>query len=187
VVCITEGFNFLGFKFQRFHRRNGDVRKFVYQPNPERVRTFAEKLAVQIKRSLSVDVKEMIQSLNRQIIGFCNYFRWSNAHRMFGWLSTALWTLLWRWARRKHPTRGRRWLRNRYWAIKNGSKWVFSWEGVDLVSPYRLGVKWWKYPILRIDTSPYDISATEYWKNRRRLIKALGVRKILDHVVIPRL
>lgn len=185
VVCITEGFSFLGFRFQRFHRRNGEVRKFVYQPDPERVRKFAQKLAVRIKHSLNVDVKEMIRGLNRQIIGFCNYFRWSDAHRAFGWLSKVLWTLLWRWARRKHPTRGLRWLRNRYWVKKDGSNWVFSWEGVDLVRPNRLGVKWWMYPILRIDTSPYDENATEYWERHRCRIKVFGSGKVSDHVVSP--
>lgn len=187
VVNVSDGFNFLGFRFQRFHRRNGEVRKFVYQPNPERVRLFANKLAEQIKRSGNIDVKEMIRSLNRQIVGFCNYFRWSDTRRAFPWLSTALWTLLWRWARRKHPTRGRKWLRKRYWAVKNGSKWVFSWGGADLVRPYQLSVEWWRYPILRIDTSLYDESSIQYWKNRLRYLKALGAakRRVTGHPFAP--
>ena len=109
----------------------------------------------------------MIVGLNIRIRGFCNYYKWSDAHDGFAYLSHRIWEILWRWARKRHPERGKKWIKNRYWGTKGGNNWAFSFEGVYLLEPYTLIAPWWKYPKVRIHVSPFDPDAKEYWDKRR--------------------
>jgi len=169
IVNISEGFNFLGFHFRRFKRRDGRVKEFVYTPVRSRLDKFLRDLKIWLRTCYSRPVKEIIAGLNRRIRGFCNYFRWSNAHRAFAYLNHRIYYLLWSWANHRHQRkRGARWIKYRYWRPIKGStsQWVFHFKGAMMVQPYNLTVRWWKRPVVRIHTSPYDPASLDYWKNR---------------------
>ena len=169
IVNVSEGFKFLGFEFRRFYRRDGSIKEFSYFPSRKRLDRFLSQLKDYIRLSWNVDVKDLIKGLNRRIRGFCNYFRWSKAYKAFSYLSYRIWEILWQWAKKRHPRkRGHKWIRNRYWKTIGNSKWVFSYQGVHLVMPYILTIQWWKWPKVRIHTSPYDPDAVAYWKRRQQ-------------------
>ena len=173
VVNLSEGFRFLGFTFRRFHRQDGSIKEFSYFPSRDRLDRFMDKLKTYVRSNWNGDVKDLVKGLNRRIRGFCNYFKWSKAFRAFTYLSYRIWEMMWRWAKRRHPRkRGRKWIRNRYWKTIGNSKWVFSYQGIQLVKPYVLCVKkWWKWPKIRIHASPYDSSISDYWESRRERYK----------------
>jgi RNA-directed DNA polymerase len=166
-VNVAEGFSFLKFTFRRFYRKNGEIKCFTCTPNRERIDKFVSQLCEYAWKNSNSNVKELIMGLNRRIIGFCNYFKWSSAYRAFSYLSFRLWDFMWRWAKHKHYKRSAKWLHDRYWKTEGTSDWVFSFEGVSLVQPWRLTVQWWMWPRVRIHTSPYDPESSEYWKARR--------------------
>ena len=117
-------------------------------------------------------MKDLIKGLNKRIRGFCNYFKWSSAYKVFAYLSHRIWELLWQWAKhRHHRKRSRKWIRDYYWKTIGNSKWVLYYQGIHLVEPYNLTAQWWKWLKVRIHTSPYDPKAVAYWKGyqqRRR-------------------
>ncbi len=168
VVNVAEGFDFLKFHFQRYYRRNGEIKYFTCTPNRVRVDEFLARISEHVWFLRNSNVKDLIIGLNRRIIGFCNYFKWSNAYRMFSYMSFRLWDLMWRWAKSKHYKRSASWLYKRYWTASKMGSWVFSFEGVSLVQPWTLAVQWWKWPQVRIHTSPYDPDAVNYWNNRAK-------------------
>lgn len=168
VVNVSEGFDFLGFTFRRFYQRNGNIRKFTYFPSRERLDRFMSKLRMYVNLNVTIDVVELIAGVNRRVIGACNYYKWSNAHDAFGYLTFRLWELMWQWAKKRHPKRGSKWIRDRYWKAVGGSKWVFSFHGSTVVQPYTLTVQWWKRPMARILTSPFDAKEADYWARRRK-------------------
>nr|MDO8086901.1 reverse transcriptase domain-containing protein [Candidatus Sigynarchaeum springense] len=180
VVNVEEGFTFLGFTFRRYRRRNGEIREFECTPSRERIDKFMARISEFVWSRRNGDVKELIESLNRKIIGFCNYFKWSRAYRAFSYLSFRLWELMWRWAKNRHYRRGAKWIRKRYWRAGGRNKWVFSFEGVNLVQPCRLTTQWWKWPRVRIQASPYNPDETEYWANRWK-----GYYQMLKEVHVP--
>ena len=179
IVNITEGFDFLGFHFRRFTRRDGSIKEFIYSPVRKRIDRFLRELHIWIRQRQSRSVKEIIKGLNRRIRGFCNYFKWSNAHKSFAYMTHRIYKLMWNWVRHRHQRkRGARWLKYRYWRpVKGGrSQWIFHFNGVALAQPYRFTVKWWRRPAVRIHTSPYDPASLNYWKNRAKRHKwALGI------------
>nr|MDO8108695.1 group II intron reverse transcriptase/maturase [Candidatus Sigynarchaeota archaeon] len=168
IVNVSEGFEFLGFRFQRFFRRDGSIKEFSYYPSRERMDRFLVKLKEYLQHQRSSDIKETIIAMNRRIRGFCNYFKWSDAHDAFAYLSHRLWEMMGFWTRRRHSTRNWKWLRARYWKTSGNSKWVFTHNGVCLVSPYTLTTQWWKWPKVRIMASPYDPALSVYWQSRMK-------------------
>jgi len=171
ILNVSEGFKFLGFTFQRFYRRDGSIRVLLFVPSRERLDRFLTNLKKYIRYYWNKDVKELIKGLNRRIIGFCNYFKWSSAYKAFSYLSHRIWELLWRWACRRHHKRNITWIRQYYWKTVGNSNWIFSHQGVHMREPYTLCAQWWKYPKVRIHTSPYDLTAFNYWKERRERYK----------------
>lgn len=171
VVNISDGFDFLGFHFQRFCRRDGSIKELMYSPSQPRLDKFVGKLKACVHHGWKMDVKELIRGLNLRIRGFCNYYRWSDAHKAFACLSYRLWELLWRWVRRRHKPRDHGLGVNHYWKVVGGSNWVFSYQSVHLILPWTLTVQWWKWPQVRTDTSPYDPEAMQYWQARQQRCK----------------
>ncbi len=168
VVNISEGIEFLGFRFQRYFRKDGTIKELEFCPSRKRLDQFLEKTKEYIRSNWNKDVVDIIRGLNYKIIGFCNYFKWSKANRAFGYLSYRLWEQLWSWARKRHPKRGRKWIRHRYWQSTEKSDWTFTWQGKELVQPYaRYDMYWWRWPKLRILASPFDPLLQSYWADRR--------------------
>jgi len=167
IVNISEGFEFLGFCFRRYYRRNGEIKEFTYFPSRTRLDRFMEKLTNYVKLNQSKDVHEIIIAMNRRINGFCNYFKWSNAHRAFSYMGNRIYILMLRWAKARHNGRGVKWLVARYWTQVGNYNWVFSFQGVHLLLPVQLTIKnWWKWPKVRLDTSPFDPDEADYWRQR---------------------
>jgi len=56
----------------------------------------------------------LIIQLNPVIRGWANYHRHVVSKRIFGRIDEQIFQLLWRWARRRHPRKGSRWIKNKY-------------------------------------------------------------------------
>jgi len=170
IVTISEGFTFLGFEFRRFYRRDGTIKEFTYFPMRKRIDRFAREIKEYVKYRWNFPVQELIGGLNRKIKGFCNYFRWSSAHDSFAYLSHRIWRILWQWAQERHPTRGKKWLKTRYWKRVGNNNWTFTFNQVHLADPIGLTlVNWWKRRTkVRAHSSPFDPAEVSYWNGRSR-------------------
>ena len=175
VVNVSEGFDFLGFHFHRFFRKNGARKSFLYQPRRSRLDLFLRGLKVWLRKNLHASIQEVIASLNRKTRGFCNYFKWSNAHVAFAYLSHRIHWILYHWIRRRHQKkRGARWLKYRYWIPVKGNNWLFHFKGAVFKPPFKYTTRWWLRAPVRIHTSPHDPEALEYWAIRAKRFKWLN-------------
>jgi len=169
VVNVSDGFDFLGFSFRRFFRKNGAIKTFLYQPRRDRLDLFMRGLKDLLKKTLNMSVQDVIAGLNRRIRGFCNYFKWSNAHNAFSYLGHRIYWMLYHWVRHRHQKkRGARWLKYHYWKPVKGNQWLFHFKGVSLAHPYTFTTKWWLRPPVKIHTSPHDPDEVEYWAKRAK-------------------
>lgn len=169
VVNVSDGFDFLGFHFRRFYRKNGAVKTFLYQPRRDRLDLFLHGLKVWLRKNLHVSVQDVIAGLNRRIRGFCNYFKWSNAHRAFSYLEHRIYWILHHWVRHRHQKkRGARWLKYHYWRPVKDNNWLFHFKGKSLVQAYSFTTKWWLRAPVKVHTSPHDPDELEYWNERAK-------------------
>lgn len=120
--------------------------------------------------------EEVIRILNPLLRGFANYYRGVVSKKTFNYINHRVWQYLWRWALRRHPNKGKNWVKNRYFKQVNGRDWTFACEGIvmrkgeepKLLSLYNID----NTPIIRHikvkgQASPDDPSLKEYWQKRQ--------------------
>ena len=128
VTNINDGFDFLGWTFRKF---NG---KLIIKPSKKSIKVIVSKLSNTINvrgRAWNQDV--LIMKLNEQIRGWTNYHQSVVASEAFAHLDYVLYELLWHWATRRHPKKGKWWISTKYWHRKGNREWVFSTEEHELI------------------------------------------------------
>lgn len=179
------GFSFLGFSIRQYavgkHRsgRNGRGRrlgvKTYITPSRKAVTRHWLQLRQIIDSHKAARQAELIGLLNPVTRGWSNYYSAVCSKRTFGHLDYQLHTKLMRWARRRHPTKGRKWVAAKYWRVDDGAGWVFSPSDSTEVlrthaaTPIRRHVK------VRGTRSPYD-GDWVYWSKRSSGYKGVSRR-----------
>jgi RNA-directed DNA polymerase len=74
---------------------------------------------------------ELIERLNQTIRGWSNYHRFVLTSETFSGLDRYLWSKMWKWARRRHPTKGRKWVKDRYFTKTSYRSWDFTARSKD--------------------------------------------------------
>ena len=132
----NKGFKFLGFFIYQFKagkcisgKNTKKVKlgfKTYISPSQESVIKHYRKLAKVIDKHKGVSQEILISKLNPIIVGWCNYFKPYQCGKHFQKVRSLLWWKLWKWGRYRHPNKGLRWLKNKYWNRVKDDNWVFS-------------------------------------------------------------
>jgi RNA-directed DNA polymerase len=125
IVHTTEGFDFLGFNVRHYrlgkHQSGKSHKEFktLIKPSKKSIKKHYEKIANTIKRNKSVNQATLINLLNPIIRGWCNYYKAVVSKEEFSTLNHLVYRILWRWAKRRHSTKGKRWVKEKYFKIVN--------------------------------------------------------------------
>ena len=125
IVHIDEGFDFLGACVRKF---NG---KLLMRPTKANVRELLRRTRALLRRHLGSKTEDMLRELNRVLQGWAHQFRHLTASRTFSQIDFHIFRQLWRWARRRHRNKGRRWVRRKYFTANHKSDWVFHAQRVQ--------------------------------------------------------
>ncbi|WP_459252351.1 group II intron maturase-specific domain-containing protein [Paraburkholderia xenovorans] len=68
----------------------------------------------------------LIRLLNLVLRGWANYHSHVVAKKAFDRVDHEVWSTLWRWAVRRHPKKGARWVKIKYFKTKGFRDWVFA-------------------------------------------------------------
>lgn len=102
ITHIDDGFDMLGWTFRKF---NG---KLIVKPSKKSLKAFTASLSETILgRGKAWKQNLLIEKLNQQIRGWTNYHRSVCASEAFTHIDYVLYELLWRWAKRRHPHKGK--------------------------------------------------------------------------------
>jgi RNA-directed DNA polymerase len=96
------------------------------KPSTQSVKTFLSKIQETIDGSGSWTAGEMIQRLNQQIKGWTMYHRYAASKRTFAYVDYRIFQMVWRWCRRRHRNKGRKWIRQKYFRRNQQRHWVFT-------------------------------------------------------------
>jgi RNA-directed DNA polymerase len=114
VAHIDEGFDFLGFRIQRQHRR-GTSKRFVYTwPSKKALASVKAKVRTISRQGLNSPLADLLRRLDGVLRGWTNYFRHGVSKATFNYLRRFSWLRVVRWLRRKHPRATWRQIRRRY-------------------------------------------------------------------------
>lgn len=132
----TAGFDFLGFHIQQHpvgKYRSGRNRwgsplgfKTLIKPSPRSVKRHTLKLRRIIRGHRTSTQAELIQALNPLVCGWSRYFAIGSSRKTLSKLREVLFQMLWGWAKRRHPNKGRYWIADKYWRIVRGRGWRFA-------------------------------------------------------------
>ncbi|UUX92666.1 reverse transcriptase domain-containing protein [Methanoplanus endosymbiosus] len=161
ITHIDEGFDFLGWNFRKY---NG---KLLIKPSRNSIKKIIEKMKEIIHRGAAWTQEDLIIKLNPLITGWANYHRHIVAKRTYQKLDFILWNMLWRWAKRRHHNKGKRWIAQRYWHKEGARNWVFKSESVNLNSFAETKIR--RHSMVKLEASPY--LDQEYFHNRTEKIR----------------
>lgn len=130
------GFDFLGFSVRqypvgKYHTAfNGKKQslgfKTLIKPSKKSVKNHMEKINEIILTHRSAPQAAIVQRLNPVISGWSNYFSTVVSKETFSLLDDYVFWRLFSWANHRHPNKGRRWQRKRYWHRIGNRGWVFG-------------------------------------------------------------
>jgi RNA-directed DNA polymerase len=169
ITHATTGFDFLGQNVRRYP--DGKLR---IKPSKKNVHSFLEDIRGTIRAGLAKTAADLIFELNRKIRGWANYHRHAVSGRTFSKVDCAIFTSLWQWVRRKHPTKSARWIQQKYWGHHQGWNWTFFgvWQTakgqpttVWLQHARRIPIR--RHIKVRCEANAYDPLWKEYFAQRR--------------------
>jgi RNA-directed DNA polymerase len=169
ITSMEDGFDFLGFN----HRHYSD--KLLIKPTKKKVLDFCRRIGDEIKGLNGASQKAVISKLNPILRGFANYYRAVVSKETFSYISHRVWQYLWRWCRRRHPGKGKKWVRERYFYTIKGNRWTFACNNCDrrgnnkLISLYPIASTIIERHIkVKSAASPDDPTLKDYWEKRHQ-------------------
>ena len=168
ITHVEHGFDFLGQNVRSYP--NG---KLLIKPSKKNVKTSLDGIRRTIKAAHGVSAADLIDQLNPKIRGWANYHRHLVSKRTFGRVDHAIFSSLWKWARRRHPNKSPRWFKPKYFAQRGNRDWSFFGETCDDEGQTN---KVWLYyakstPLKRHvkvkgEANPYDPTYETYFEER---------------------
>lgn len=176
------GFNFLGFEIRQ-HKVGKDQGgklppgspnykkckdyKTIIRPSTEAVRRHYNDLKAGLKRRVNQSADTVIAFLNPRIRGWSNYYKYVVSSQVFRQIDDWLYQRYWRWCRRKHPNRGSKYLKRKYFVNGSSGNWVLASKEKDelfyALSHRNTAIT--RHIKVREDKSPYD-GDWSYWASR---------------------
>lgn len=122
ITHIDDGFDFLGKNIRKY---NG---KLLIMPSKASKLSILRKVRKIIKDNKTDKQEMLIRKLNPVIQGWVNNHRYVVSTKFFNRLDHEIFLSLWRWAKRRHKHKNRKWIVNKYWHTINGRRWTFAVE-----------------------------------------------------------
>ena len=148
ITHIDDGFDMLGWTFRKF---NG---KLIIKPSQKSTKAlYANLHNTVLLRGKAWKQEDLIRTLNQQLRGWANYHQSVCAKDAFQLVHNTLYEMLWRWAKRRHPEKNRKWISARYWHSKGTRNWVFSAENIQLLQMGNIPII--RHTRVRANGNPY--------------------------------
>jgi RNA-directed DNA polymerase len=163
VVHIDDGFDFLGFTVRRY---NGVV---LTRPQKEKMVRHLRTIHDYLRQRRQATPSQIIGDLGPVIRGWANYYRHGASKHAFHTADHHVHAKLWRWAKRRHPTKTAAWIRSKYF----DDRWNFVDGRTRLARHDEVPVT--RHSKVQGKRTPLNPDDREYWELRRqrRLTEAL--------------
>jgi RNA-directed DNA polymerase len=122
---IEDGFDFLGPHVRPYHG------PFLTRPAQKNVQAFLTDIRKGIKEKKAATAYGLIATLHPTIRGWAHCHRHAAAQKPFAHGETAIFQAWWRWTRRRHPTKGKRGVKERSFGRVGNPNWRFFGTAKD--------------------------------------------------------
>ena len=162
IAHIDDGFDFLG---QNIRKYNG---KLLIKPSRKSVERLLNRIRETINVNQHVSAGLLVARLNPIIRGWAQYHRHVVSKDTFGKIDHAVFQAVWRWAKRRHPNKGKWWVKKKYFKAIGGRDWVFCGDpdGKELRLFLAANVPIQRHTKIRGQANPYDPEWELYFEKR---------------------
>jgi RNA-directed DNA polymerase len=162
ITHIDDGFDFLG---QNILKYNG---KLLIKPSRKSVERLLNQIRETIKVNQHVSARLLIARLNPIIRGWTQYHRHVVSKDTFAKIDHAVFQAIWRWAKRRHPNKGKRWVKKKYFKAIGSRDWVFygDLDGKELHLFCATSVPIRRHIKIKGQANPYDPEWEIYFEKR---------------------
>ena len=165
ITGIEQGFDFLGHNIRKYDG------KLLIKPSKKNVKTFLHKIRESFITLKTSKTEDLISHLNPKIRGWANYFRHVVSKDVYSYVDHHIFWATWKWARRRHPGRGKRWIWKKYFPDPSHSGHLMATakgpRGPLTVTLAKASTtKIHRHIKIRADANPYDQKYGEYFKQR---------------------
>jgi RNA-directed DNA polymerase len=184
ITHIDSGFNFLGANVRKYGR------KLLMRPSKDNVLGLLRDLRGLVRTQRAATALDLILQLNSRLKGWANSQRHLVSSRAFRYVDKRIFETLWQWARRRHPQKGRHWVRQKYFRIEPPKAWAFTaprrnrdgtWGSLDLFRASSMSIR--RHVKIRAEAKEFDPAYEEYfyqrWLAKRQ--GRLGLRARRNH------
>ena len=169
------GFDFLGFTIRQFRvgktHTGTDAHgnplgfKTLVKPGKEETKRHMRAIKQRLRKLGHRSQAEIIATLNPLIRGWADYYKTVVSSAAFAHCDEILYAQLMSWALGKHPTRGKRWILNRYWRMIGNRQWAYATpDGKSRIWAHEL-TRIQRFVKVKGTASPYDGNLV-YWAKR---------------------
>jgi len=166
VTHINDGFDFLGFNIRKYKC------KLLIKPSKSNVLLFLSNMHELIRKHLTIPVNDLIKMMNPKLKGWANYYRHCVAKQVFGYVGQQIFLMVWKWAVRRHPNKGRKWIARKYFINCKGQWQFHGWQKIanmdclfNLVQIAYTSIK--RHVKIRSAATPYDLQYETYLNKRK--------------------
>ncbi len=184
ITHVEDGFDFLG---QHVRKYNG---KLVIKPAHKNVQAFLEGIRKVVKGNKQATAGHLIAQLHPKIRGWANYHQHVVSKETFAKVDHIIFTLLWQWAKRRHPGKSAKWIKKKSFQTIEEQHWVFFGEilGQDgVIHTLRLfkakSLLITRHVKIQSEANPYDPAWEMYFEKRldvKMVHNLKGKRKLLS-------
>lgn len=158
ITNINDSFDFLGWSFRKFRG------KLLIQPSRKSNQKVTKSLSRTVKYYQEASQELLIIKLNQITRGWAEYHHCICAKKTYALIDHRLWEMLWKWAKRRHPRKGKKWIKNRYWHPKGKREWSFRTDKVILYQMMDMSI----VRIRSLDLKKNPFLDSEYFEHRRK-------------------
>jgi RNA-directed DNA polymerase len=167
ITQIEEGFDFLGASVRKYRR------KLLIKPSRENVLELLSELRGLVRVQKAATALDLIRQLNSKLRGWAHSQCHLVASRTFAYVDKCIFKTLWQWAKRRHPHKGKGWVRQRYFRTGATQEGIFSapsrnrdgtWGYLDLFLASSVPIR--RHVKVRAEATEFDPAYEGYFRDR---------------------
>jgi RNA-directed DNA polymerase len=167
ITHIEAGLDFLGASVRKYGR------KLLIKPSRRNVLELLSEVRDLIRTQRAATALDLIRQLNSKLRGWANSLSHLVASRSFAYVDKCIFKTLWQWAKRRHPHKGKGWVRQRYFRTKPTQEGIFSapsrnrdgtWGYLDLFRASSVPIR--RHVKVRAEATEFDPAYEGYFRDR---------------------
>ena len=168
ITHVGTGFDFLGHNIRKYGK------KLMIKPSKANIRNFLQDIKKTIKSNGALKMDSFVHLLNQKILGWAYFFRHVVSSQIFSYVDQEIYWALERWMWKRHPSKGKTWITNKYFRQKGLKKWQFYTQVkkgdkktfLDLASAEDIKIR--RHIKIKGIAHPFDPEFRKYFEMRDR-------------------